>query len=306
MPELPEVEVIARELRSRLVGRRIVDVETDWPKYFRLPKTEEDFRACVKGRRIEAVDRRAKYILIRLSGHHLLLVHQKISGRLQIGRWLRNPAGPPRGSRWQPATPGDDAPRGRFIHLIFELDNGDQLGLSDLRKFAKVMCGPEHALLNLPEVRDLGPEPLSPKLTFPKFERLFLRKKGAVKQVLMEPTVIAGIGNLYSDEILYAARLHPLTRVEHLKAPQLRSLYRTMRAVLRKAIRLGATGQRAPDGSKRGYDRVMLVYGREGQCCPRGHVIERIKVGGRSAHFCPVEQLRSSEFRTSVPSVRPA
>ncbi len=292
MPELPEVEVIVRELRGPLVGRRIIDVQTDWPKYFHLPKSEEDFRSCVKGRRIDAISRRAKYILIHLSRDYLLLIHQKISGRLQMGKWVQRPAGSPGAGHWQPAVSGDSAPRGRFIHLIFELDNGEQLGLSDLRKFAKVMCGPEHAILKLPELRDLGPEPLSPNLTFPKFERLFLRKRGSLKEVLMDPTFIAGIGNLYSDEILYSAGLHPLTRVEHLKMPQLRILYRSMRTILRKAIRLGATGQRAPDGSKLGYDRVLVVYGREGECCPRGHVIEGIKVGGRSAHFCPVEQRR--------------
>jgi len=293
MPELPEVEVIVRELGGALIGRRIVDVQTDWPKYFHLPKSEADFRSCIKGRRIDAIVRRAKYILIHLSQDHLLLVHQKISGRLQMGKWVWKPTGSQAVSRRQPVASGDNVPRGgRFIHLIFELDNGEQLGLSDLRKFAKVMCGPERVILNLPELRNLGPEPLSPHLTFPKFERLFLRKRGNLKEVLMDPTFIAGIGNLYSDEILYAARLHPLTRVEHLKTTQLRTLYRCIRTVLRKAIRLGATGQRAPDGSQRGYDRVLSVYGLAGECCPRGHVIKRIKVGGRSAHFCPAEQRR--------------
>lgn len=294
MPELPEVEVIVNELRPRIVGRRIINVETDWPKYFRLPNTETEFRDCIAGRRIKAVDRRAKYILIHLSGGHLLLVHQKISGRLLVGRWRRNATEHHCHSQWQPAPSGDGTPpRGRFIHLVFELDNGEQLGLSDLRKFAKVLCGPEQTILDLPEIRNLGPEPLSSDLTFPKFEKLFTGKRGALKQVLMNPTFIAGIGNLYSDEILYAARLHPLTRLEHLKTRQLRILYRSIRTVLRKAIRLGATGSPGPDGSKQGYDRIISVYGREGQRCPHGHIIERIKLGGRSAHFCPVEQRRT-------------
>ncbi len=287
MPELPEVEVIVRELRVPLMGRRIDDVRTDWPKYFHLPKSEEAFRSCVKGRRIEAVRRRAKYILIHLSPSHLLLVHQKISGRLQMGRWSWNPAV----SRWLPSS-SDAPPSGRFIHLVFELDNGEQLGLSDLRKFAKVMCGPERDILNLPELRNLGPEPLSPRFTFAAFERLFHHKRGNLKEALMNPAFIAGIGNLYADEILYTALLHPLTRVEHMKTPQLSTLYHSMRTVLRKAIRLGATGRRGSGGARQGYDRVLLVYGREGERCPRGHIIERIKVGGRSAYFCPIEQLR--------------
>ena len=260
MPELPEVEVIVNELRPRLVGRRIVGVQTDWPKYFQLPKAGTDFRSCIRGRRINSVSRRAKYILIRLSGDHLLAVHQKISGRLLVGRWVRKPVGR-HYSQWQPSRSGENAPpRGRFIHLVFELDNGEQLALSDLRKFAKVLCGPEQAILDLPEIRNLGPEPLAPEFTFLKFEGLFIRKRGALKQVLMDPTFVAGIGNLYSDEILYVAQLHPLTRVEHLERGQLRVLYGSIRTVLRKSIRLGATGSPGPDGSKRGYDRILLVY----------------------------------------------
>ena len=291
MPELPEVEVTVNELRPQLVGRRIVGIQTDWRKYFRLPIAEADFRSCIQGRRISAVNRRAKYVLIYLSGAHLLLVHQKISGRLLVGKWVRMSTARYEHSQWQPVSSGDNMPlRGRFVHLVFELDSGKQLALSDLRKFAKVMCGPERTILNLPELRDLGPEPLSPQFTFLKFERLFLRKRGSLKQVLMDPTFIAGIGNLYSDEILYAAAMHPLSRVEHLSPSHLHTLYRSIRGVLRRAIRLGGTGSPGPDGSKQGYDRVLSVYGREGQKCPRGHVIERIKIAGRSAHFCPIEQ----------------
>lgn len=110
MPELPEVEVLVRELRGPLVGRRIVDVQTDWPEYFHLPKSEEDFRSCVKGRRIDAINRRAKYILLHLSRDHLLLVHQKISGRLQMGKWVRKPTGPQGAGRWQPVASRDNAP----------------------------------------------------------------------------------------------------------------------------------------------------------------------------------------------------
>lgn len=291
MPELPEVEVTVNELRPQLVGRRIVGIQTDWPKYFRLPIAEADFRSCIRGRRISAVNRRAKYVLIYLSGAHLLLVHQKISGRLLVGKWVRVSTARYEHSQWQPVASGDNMPpRGRFVHLVFELDSGKQLALSDLRKFAKVMCGPERTIFNLPELRDLGPEPLSPQFTFLKFERLFLRKRGSLKQVLIDPTFIAGIGNLYSDEILYAAAMHPLSRVEHLSRSHLHTLYRSIRGVLRRAIRLGGTGSPGPDGSKQGYDRVLSVYGREGQKCPRGHVIERIKIAGRSAHFCSVEQ----------------
>lgn len=133
MPELPEVEVIVNELRPQVVGQRIMDVRTDRPKYF-LPIAEADFRACIRGRRISAIDRRAKYVMIHLSGGHLLLVHQKISGRLLVGKWVRKSIERYEHSQWRPVASGSKTlPRGRFVHLVFELDSGQQLALSDLR-----------------------------------------------------------------------------------------------------------------------------------------------------------------------------
>lgn len=291
MPELPEVEIIVSDLRPELIGRTILDVQTDWPKYFQLPTSEPAFRQCVIGRVITAVDRRAKNVLIHLEGGHLLLVHQKMSGRLMVGNWERteHPIGS-RHSQWRPAPSAASTrqPTGRFIHLVFGLDDGRQLALSDLRKFAKVLCGREETILNLDEIRRLGPEPLSPRFTLAEFERLFQGRTGRIKPLLMNPNFIAGIGNIYSDEILYAAGIHPLSRVDQLAEPVLRSLYRSMRAVLRKAIRLRGTGMQGSRESPAGYDRVRMVYHQT--LCPNGHQVHRIKASGRSAHFCLVEQ----------------
>ena len=127
-----------------------------------------------------------------------------------MGRRARKPIGGGHHSQWQPVrSVGNAPPRGRFIHLVFELDNGKQLVLSDLRKFAEVLCGAKQAILDLPEIRNLGPEPLAPEFTFLNFERLFTRKGGTLKRVLMDPTFIAGIDNLYSDEVLYVADCTP-------------------------------------------------------------------------------------------------
>ena len=291
MPELPEVEIIVNDLRSELVGRKIQDVQTDWPKYFQLPKSEVAFRRCVIGRVIMAVDRRAKNVLIHLEGSYLLLVHQKISGRLVVGNWERTKRliGSTH-SLWQPITSAASThqPASRFIHLVFELDDGRQLALSDLRKFAKLLCGPRDTILNRDEIRRLGPEPLDPRFTFSDFKRLFEGRTGRIKPLLMNPNFIAGIGNIYSDEILYAARIHPMGRVDQLAEPRLRSLYRSMRAVLQKAIRLRGTGIEGSRDSPAGYDKVRMVYHQK--LCPKGHVVHRIRAGGRSAHFCPLEQ----------------
>jgi hypothetical protein len=126
MPELPEVEMIVRDLRSKIVGRRILGVQTDWPKYFRLPSSEAGFRACITGKVITAVDRRSKNVLISLTGDYLLLIHQKISGRLLVGNWERkseSQAGSTPHSLWQAVSPprGSTVPQGRFIHLCFAI-----------------------------------------------------------------------------------------------------------------------------------------------------------------------------------------
>jgi len=140
MPELPEVETIVTDLRPTLIGRRIVDVQTDWPKYFRITKSAGAFKRGVIGRTITAIDRRAKRIVIHLDADRLLVIHQKISGRLLIGNWTRTPRlrrGRRTTSAWQPIPPS----RGRFVHLIFDFDDGRQFALSDLRKFATILFG---------------------------------------------------------------------------------------------------------------------------------------------------------------------
>jgi formamidopyrimidine-DNA glycosylase len=296
MPELPEVEMIVKDLRSKIVGRRILGVQTDWPKYFRLPSSEAGFRACITQQSHYGVDRRSKNVLISLTGDYLLLIHQKISGRLLVGNWERkseSQAGSTPHSLWQPVSPlrGSPVPQGRFIHLLFDLDDGRQLGLSDLRKFAKALCGKREVILNRPEIRQLGPEPLDPQFTLARFKQLFAGRKGRIKQMLMNPKFIAGIGNIYSDEILYAAGIHPLSRLTTFQEPQLKALYRSIKTVLKKAVRMrgtGIVGGSAPARADQGYDKVRMVYQRRE--CPRGHEIQRIKIGGRSARFCPVEQ----------------
>ena len=291
MPELPEVETIVNDLRPRLVGRRIVGVQSDCPKYFGASSLRR-FKRCVLGRTIVAVERRAKRIVIDLDNDWLLVIHQKISGRLLVGRWRRRRPRPRAASSspWEPRSPSG----GRFVHLLFDLDDGRQLGLSDLRKFATILCGPRGSVMSLPEMSSIGPEPLDPAFTYEAFHARCRGRHGAIKPTLMNPAFIAGIGNIYSDEILYAAGIHPLSAIDRLRKRQLEALFHAIKAVLTRAVRLRGTGVDAPplpERHARGYDRVRLVYHRI--VCPRGHRLRRIKIGGRSAHFCPVEQHRS-------------
>jgi len=167
------------------------------------------------------------------------------------------------------------------------------LALSDLRKFAKVEILTKEELEK--EMEKLGPEPLDKDFTFEKFkERILKKKKGKIKQVLMDQEVIAGIGNIYSDEILWKAKIHPFKRVGKLSEEELKKIYKAMREILPKAIEVGGesiSDYRRPSGEKGGFDILRKVYRREGEKCFRcGAKIKRVKLGQRSAHFCPVCQ----------------
>ena len=285
MPELPEVETIVRGLRPKLKNRRIVAVWTDWPKYFR-PKSEKEFRSHVIGKTIISIERRAKNILIHLSDNYILLIHQKLSGHLLFGKWRKEKNG------WQSQITGPllEARHHQYIRLIFNLDNGPMLVLSDLRRFAKVLCGTKKEITNLSDLKNLGPEPLAPNFTYSKFGKLFINKKGYIKKVLMDQSFIAGIGNIYADEILWGSKIHPLKRTEKLNKKNQKTLYQTIRAVLKKALFLHGSSiddYRDAFGERGRYNLVRRVYQREDKPCYRcGTKIKRIKISGRSAYFC--------------------
>ncbi|MBI4033947.1 MAG: bifunctional DNA-formamidopyrimidine glycosylase/DNA-(apurinic or apyrimidinic site) lyase [Candidatus Brennerbacteria bacterium] len=301
MPELPEVETIARGLNRKLRNRKITALWTDWPKYFKLPKSKAAFNKHVAGKKITGVSRRGKNVLIHLSDNHLLLVHQKMSGHLMVGKWkMENRKWADtvnnkwEGEIWIPTAPESSPlwdPMNRFIRLIFFLDNKEMFALSDLRRFAKVLCGSKETILNLPDLKGLGPEPLDKNFTFGRFRELFGGKRGRIKQVLMDQNFISGIGNIYADEILWFSKIHPATRVESLKEEDLRKVYSSMKKVLKKALQLRGTSiddYRDSAGRRGTYDLVRHVYQREGEPCKRcGVKIRRLKLGGRSAHYCP-------------------
>ena len=229
MPELPEVETIVRQLNQKVTGLKVTDVWTDWPKMIRTHPLEKFVRE-IKGRKFLRAHRRAKYIIIDLSGGKTLIVHQKISGHLLCGKWKIENNKPV-------ATTGGPIksdPQNRFIRFILYLDNGYMLGLSDLRRFGKVLLVDTDKVEGITEIKKLGPEPLDKKFTLKKFEELLAKKRGVIKKVLMDQFVISGIGNIYSDEILWYAGIHPLKRVEKLNDKELAAIYKYIRFVLKK------------------------------------------------------------------------
>jgi len=290
MPELPEVQTIVDELNRKVIGRKILGAWTDWPKMIKT-HTLKNFISDIASRKILRAHRRAKYIMMDLSKNKTLIIHQKISGHLLYGKWEIN------GKKVMPTVAGPikDDKFNSYIRFILYLDNGWQLGLSDLRRFGKVFLGDIDKIENINEIGRLGPEPLDPKFTFVNFKKLMARKKGVIKKVLVDPFVISGIGNIYSDEILWYAGVHPLHRVEKLTESELKAIYKYIGFVLKKSIAAHGDSMqdfRTLDGKFGNYQKFHRAYQLTGEKCQKkdGGIIERIKVNNRSAHFCPVHQ----------------
>lgn len=309
MPELPEVETIVRDLNKKVCGKTIKDVWTDWPKYFKRSKGGfEGFKKSVKGKKIERIWRLGKNIIFDLSEGKKMLIHQKMTGHLLVGTWNLELGTPEQsklatGQAWISKEKGPLTEKvNNYIHTMFYLSGGRMMALSDLRKFAKVLIVDENNFKNLEDVKDIGPDPLKPSFDFKEFKNLIAKKRGVIKKVLMDQNVVSGIGNIYSDEILFIARTHPLKKIEKLSDKELKTIFDATKKVLTKAVKLRGTSTsdyRDTAGKEGNYGNVRLVYQCEGEKCPRlrqgfggrakkcGGTIKRIKIGSRSAHFCP-------------------
>lgn len=287
MPELPEVENTVRSLKKVLLDRKIIDIWTDWLKYFKNFKDINSFKKCILNKRIKDIKRRGKNILFFLEEDIILLIHQKLSGHLLYGKWVF------RDKKWQSLEEGPlkNDIHNQYIRLIFFLDNKKMLALSDLRRFAKILCGKKEEIFNLRELKELGPEPLETNFTFLKFKERFRNKKGKIKFLLMDQKILSGIGNIYADEILFLSKIHPFSKVENLNEEDFKNIYQNMKKILKKAIKLGGASvddYRKIDGSLGLYQEKRLVYQREGEKCYVCHsIIKRLKLNGRSSHFCP-------------------
>lgn len=293
MPELPEVQTIVNELKKELKSRKITNIWCDWPKYFKN-QNQENFKKIIKGKKILEIKRIGKNILFFLSDNLILLIHQKISGHLLVGQWQENKNLKEIPHQWQKEkwvpikknSPLWD-PHNRFIHFIIFLDNKKQLALSDLRKFAKIILGSKDEILKLKDLK-VGQDAL--EITEEEFLKILNKKKGIIKKILMDQKVIAGIGNIYSDEILWLSKIHPLTLVSKLTKKQKHEIFKNIKFVLKKALQLKGTSideYRLPSGIRGKYDLERYVYQKENQPCFRcKNSIKRIKINNRSSYFC--------------------
>lgn len=276
------------DLKRRIVGRKIIGLWCDFPRSLGGANVAGLGR-IVRGARISGLERFGKNVVIRLIGRGnkpwRLIIHPKMTGHLLMGKWKKSKEG------WMSASGGHLAEKvNQFIHFLLKLSRGEMLGLSDVRKFAKITLEEEKE--GYPSSLDkLGPDPTSDRFNREDLARILHGKKGKIKQVLMDQAVLSGIGNIYSDEVLWLAKIDPLRRADSIESRELKLLYASIRRILGKAINLrgsSVNNYRDIRGRKGKYAEERLVYRRTGDKCPRcGAGIRRIKIGGRSAHFCP-------------------
>ena len=288
MPELPEVETVRRGLLERIVGKVIASESHDIEKGF--PNAEGDVAAFLIGAEVTDVRRRAKVLIIELSTQYALVIHLKMTGQLVF-------VSP--GDRFGAGHPNDsliDALPDSSTRVTLTFTDGSQLFFNDQRKFGWMKLMPIAEVPNLPFMQKVGPEPLSPDFTEADFTARFARrKKSGIKAALLDQSVVAGIGNIYADETLWGAKVHPARRVETVTADEFAAMYREAREVMNLAIEKGGSSNKNyvnAEGKKGSYMDFARVFRREGQSCPRcGATIEKIRVAGRGTHYCPVCQV---------------
>lgn len=283
MPELPEVHTTIEGLKKVIIGKTIEDVWSDFHigakhnnrQNIKNKKYLEQFKKIITGTNIRDIERRAKNILINLSNDHTIIVHMKMTGNLMYGLY----------------------PNNKFIHLIFKLSGGKNLVLADMRKFASVEIFKTNDLHLHKRIGKLGPEPLDPKFNAKNLFEIFHNKKLPIKSALMEQKFLSGIGNIYSDEILWQAGVHPVSTTNKIPQQKFGEIFKTMQKILKLSIKKGGDSKsdyRNAFGEKGNFQNFHKVYGRKGEKCQKTNcsgIIERIVVKGRSAHFCPKHQL---------------
>lgn len=334
MPELPEVETVRRGLQELIVGRKVkVAREIASPKSF--PNSASDVKQFLLGASVTAVRRRAKVLLIDLSSDYTLVVHLKMTGQLvwvggaplpslqisqksarrslDAGPVVRSApssekseisseagAAPPDATRFGAGHPSSSligALPDRSTRVELTFTDGSHLFFNDQRKFGWMKLYPTVEVPNINFMQKVGPEPLEDTFSADMlYERLQRRKNTTIKAAILDQTVLAGVGNIYADEGLWGAKIHPATRVKDVSKKQVHDLWREIREVMNLAIQKGGSTDKnyvSAEGKRGSYLDFARAFRREGQPCPRHPdvMIEKIRVAGRGTHICPVCQI---------------
>ena len=284
MPELPEVETIRRGLANNLAGKVIANFNSDWPKNINKPLTE--YKRLIKGLKILTVKRRAKMLILNLSDHWNILIHLKMTGQLVYGSKTKCLVG------GHTIEAGYDCLPNKFTHAIFTFTDNAHLFFNDIRKFGWLKLLMDLELKEELEKMELGPEPLSKQFTFAYFQQSLARRpKNKIKQFLMDNKILVGVGNIYSDEVCFYAKVRPNRLVRSLTKVEIKMLYTGIKNILQAAIKAQGTtfsNYRTAQGETGTYAQQLKVYGRyDEQCLVCYKTINKLKIGGRTSSFCP-------------------
>jgi formamidopyrimidine-DNA glycosylase len=278
MPELPEVEVVRRDLEREIVGKRIKGVEVDGMRSVRRHHNRKQFIARLEGKKITGVERRGKYLLCRLEGGDVLIIHLGMSGQLLRAKTSRES-------------------RSKHTHVVITFTQGGQLRFIDPRTFGEMFVTEADALNKVSELNHLGLDPLENAMSWEQFGQLISQRHAKLKPLLMDQKFLAGIGNIYSDEILWGAGLRWDRMSDSLSSQEVRRLYRAMVEILQDAVKYRGSSladEQYVDlfGKPGDYQHHHKVYARDGETCRRcRHVIRRERVGGRSTFYCEACQV---------------
>ncbi len=283
MPELPEVETVRRGLQSLIIGKVVKTVTNDNPKSF--PNAASDIQLFLIGATVTDVRRRAKVLLIDLSTAYTLVIHLKMTGQMVFVGDVRFGAGHPNESLV-------DRLPDRSTRVIFTFTDDSHLYFNDQRKFGWIRLIPTVEVPNIDFMKKVGPEPLEDTFTADEFAARFARRaKTSIKAALLDQTVVAGIGNIYADESLWGAKIHPQRLVGSITKAEFARLFKEVREVMNLAIEKGGSTDKNyvnAEGKRGSYLTFARVFRREGQPCPRcGTTIIKTKVAGRGTHICP-------------------
>jgi formamidopyrimidine-DNA glycosylase len=291
MPELPEVETIRIGLGKLLPSKVIKKVTHDWPKSF--PNAPADVNRFLVGAVVSGVRRRAKVLIVDLSSEYSLVVHLKMTGQLVY-----------RGEQiFGAGHPGKDLVGklpAKSTRVIIGFSDGSTLYFNDQRKFGWMRLLPTIEIPEIDFFKKVGPEPLEDDFTASQFTRRFVRRKNSsIKAALLDQTVVAGVGNIYADESLWCAKIHPATKVADVPPAKLKTLFDCLQKVLRLSIEKGGSTDKNyvdAEGKRGSYLSFANVFRKEGQPCPRcGTIIEKIRIAGRGTHICPFCQKEPKE-----------
>lgn len=308
MPELPEVHTTVMGLKKTVLNKTIKDIWSDFHintahkdrETIKNKKYYENFKKIVVGSTIIGTERRGKNILIHLDNNHTIIIHMKMTGHLMYGRYRQNIKSQKTNQKdkWGAVEKGFlQDPYNRFIHFVTTLNNNHHLVFSDMRKFGSICIEKSDSLDKHVRLQKLGQDALQIKLGgfIKKVEEN--KKNVPIKSLLLDQSFIAGIGNIYSDEVLWEAGVHPLSKPNKIPTKKLKDVFGIMNKILKFSISKGGDSKsdyRNVFGQKGGFQNFHKIYGRKKEKCLKNKcsgIIERIVVKGRSSHFCPKHQI---------------